>query len=341
MKRKNTLALRIILPIATVVSMFFVPWDLLWAWLAPLPDSVQQQVEDAVDHGLDGIIVYVDKAGAEPTTYTAGWMNRDTRVPVKPQALFKIASINKLFVAVALAKMADAQMLSLDDTLSHYFPELQGRIEHANEITLKLMVNHRSGIPNYMDSPDYPWEDPPKTTDESLALILDTPADFAPDQGYNYSNTNYLLLVEIIDKVLGYDHDQYIKNEILEPLNLKNTFSSLNDVDLDDVMSGYFVGYGPDIKTNYFGSMVATAEDVGIFLRALNDGSLFNGNEEEIYSSIYEYGHTGLLPGYSSIARYHRDLDAVVVQFVNTSGGTTWSMTEIVYNRVVKILRTK
>ena len=85
--------------------------------------------------------------------------------------------------------------------------------------------------------------------------------------------------------------------------------------------------------------MVATAKDVGTFLRALNDGSLLNDNEQAIYSSIYEYEHTGLLPGYSGIAKYHKDIDAAVVQFVNTSGGYTWNLSEIVYNRIIKILR--
>ena len=85
--------------------------------------------------------------------------------------------------------------------------------------------------------------------------------------------------------------------------------------------------------------MVATAEDVGIFLKALNDGSLLNDKEQAIYSSVYEYEHTGLLPGYSSIAKYYKDMDTVVVQFVNTSGGETWNITEIVYNRIIKIIQ--
>ena len=85
--------------------------------------------------------------------------------------------------------------------------------------------------------------------------------------------------------------------------------------------------------------MIATAEEVGIFLRALNDGSLLNDEEQAIYSSIYVYEHTGLWPGYSSITRYHKDIDAVVIQFVNTSGGDSWMISEIVYNRVVRILR--
>ena len=86
------------------------------------------------------------------------------------------------------------------------------------------------------------------------------------------------------------------------------------------------------------GSMVATAQDVGVFLRALNDGSLLDDNEQTIYSSIYEYEHAGWLPGYHSIARYHRDIDAAVVQFVSTTGGNTELTTNVVYNRIVRIL---
>ena len=97
------------------------------------------------------------------------------------------------------------------------------------------------------------------------------------------------------------------------------------------------------MKTEDYGSMLATAEDVGIFLRALNDGSLFDEGEQEIYSSIYVYDHTGLIPGYQSIAKYHKDIDTVVIQFVNTTdfSGYTWTIGEIVYSRIVKILRSK
>ncbi len=84
--------------------------------------------------------------------------------------------------------------------------------------------------------------------------------------------------------------------------------------------------------------MVATAQDVGVFLRAFNDGTLLNDDEQAIYSSIYEYGHKGWLLGYQSITRYHEDIDAVVVQFVNTTGGDSELLTIVVYNRIVRIL---
>lgn len=339
MKPKTLLILRINLLIATAVSLFFVPWSLVFAWLAPLPDSVQEQLKDAVANELDGIIVYVDRAGSLPVLYASGWHDRGAQIPAKPQALFKIASIRKLYVAAALSKMASAQMLSLDESLADYFPELKSRIENADDITLRLMAKHRSGIPNLTDHPDFPWDDPPKSSPEQLEYALDLPADFAPNEDYAYSNTNYLLLTEVMNKVLGFNHFQYIQTEILDPLNLKNTFISLHAVESSKVMSGYHVGYEPDIKNNHFGAMIATAEDVGIFLRALNDGSLLNSSEQATYSSIYEFEHTGLVPGYSSFASYHKDIDTVVIQFVNTSGGVSWNMAEIVHNRIEDIVR--
>ena len=143
-----------------------------------------------------------------------------------------------------------------------------------------------------------------------------------------------------MDDVLGYSHNQYIKEKILIPLELKNTFFSITEVDLDDVMSGYYVGYEEDFKAREYG-MLATAEDVGIFLRALNDGSVFDEGEKEIYP--YEYNHGGLVVGYQSLAEYHKDIDAVVVQFINTTDfeGYEWNLSEIIINRIVKILRKK
>ncbi len=340
-KKLTKQIIRIVLLVGTITSMFFVPWILVKAWLSPLPDTVQHQVNEAIGHGFDGIIVYVDEAGKPPAFYTAGWHDRENKIPARPDALFKIASISKLYVAVAITKLVHDKRLSLDKTLVDYFPELVGRIENAEKITLRMMVQHRSGIPNLTDHPGF-WENPPKSSKEALELALDLPADFEPGEDYEYSNTNYLLLSELIDIVVGYNHFQYIKEEILIPLGLKNTFGSLDEVNIDDVMSGYYVGIEADLKSDEHG-MLATAEDVGKFLRALNDGSVFKEREQEIYSSIYVYEHTGLVPGYQSIAKYHKDIDTVVIQFVNTTNfdGYTWNLSEIVYNRIVKILRRK
>lgn len=342
-KNRTKLIFRVILLSSTFISMFFVPWILVWAWILPLPNTVQEQLVEALNYDLDGIIVYVDQAGKPAEFYAAGWHDREKEIPAYPQAIFKIASITKLYVAVATAKLVKAERLSLDKTLAEYFPELKDRIENADKITLKMMLQHRSGIPNFVDHPDF-WIKPPKNKQETLDYALDLPADFEPDKGYGYSNTNYMLISDLIDKVEGYPHQQYIRQEILQPLGLKNTFGSLDELSeqqKEQLMSGYYVGVDKDFKTENTGLMLATAEDVGIFLRALNDGSVFNEGEQEIYSSVYVYKHTGLLVGYQSFAEYHKDIDTVVVQFNNTTdfNGYEWNLAEIIYARILKILR--
>jgi len=339
MKNQTKQILRIVFIMASIGSLWFVPWIVVKAWILPLPDTIQEQANDAIDYGFDGMIVYVDEAGKPPAFYAAGLKNREQKIPADPKSLFKIASISKLYVAVAITKLVHNKRLSLDETLADHFPEFVGKIENADRITLKMMVQHRSGIPNYVDHPNF-WENPSQNSDEALAFALDMPASFEPDEDYGYSNTNYLLLRRLIKKVVGYSDHQYIKEEILIPLGLKNTFGSLTEVNIDDVMSGYYVGYEEDLKTEEQG-MLATAEDVGIFLRALNDGSVFDEGEQEIYSSIYEYEHTGLVVGYQSIAKYHKDIDTVIIQFLNTTNfdGYNWNLSEVFYSRIVKIVR--
>ncbi|WP_298512619.1 serine hydrolase [uncultured Kordia sp.] len=339
MNKKKTLILRILLLVGTITSLFFVPWLLVKAWILPLPDTVQKQLDEAIGHGFDGMIVYVDQANKPAEFFAAGWHNREAKIPAKPDALFKIASISKLYDAVAVTKLVSDGKLSLDKTIADYLPELVGRIENADKITLRLMIQHKSGIPNFTNAPNF-WGNPTKTYEESLALILDKPANFKPGEDYEYCNTNYLLINKIMDDALGYPNFQFIQEKILTPLELHNTFGSLSDVPIADVMSGYHVGYSFDLKEEEHG-MLATAEDVGTFLRALNDGSVFEQGEKEIYASLYKYEHAGWVPGYQSFAKYYKDIDAVIVAFYSTTDPKlyNWNLSEIINTRIKNIIK--
>lgn len=342
-KKKSKWIIRTLLLVGTIISLYFIPWPIVKAWITPLPKTVQEQVNKVSEYGFDGIIVYVDKNNEPPAFYASGYKNRDSKTPADPHSLFKIASVSKLYTAVAITKLVNGGRLSLDKTLADYFPELSDRIENADKITIRQMVQHRSGIPNYTNTKNY-WVHPKENDKERLELVLDLPANFEPDTDFEYSNTNYLLLSELIESVTDENKFQYIKKEILDRLNLKNTYGSVHDVNLDDVMSGYYVGYENDLKTDDNGLMLTTAEDLGNFIRALNDGSIFKDKkEQEIYTSIYRYEHTGLIPGYQTISKYHKDIDTVVIQFTNTVDfdGYNWTLSEIMYNRIVKIIRNK
>lgn len=338
-KERRTTLIRFSLLVGTVASLFFVPWLLLKAWLLPLPSTLQQQLDEAVSHGFDGVVVYIDQAGKVPVSLASGMHNRDQGIAAQADALFKIASIKKLYDAVAVSKLVHAGILSLEKPLAGYLPELLGRIQHAEQITLRMLVQHRSGIPNFTDAPGF-WANPTQSYAQSLALIIDQPANFLPDQGYEYSNTNYLLIDKIIQDALGYAAFEFVQAQILDRLNLHNTYASLADVNMDEVMSGYHVGHPFDLKADEHG-MLASAEDVAIFLRALNDGSLFDGTEQDIYSDLYQYEHSGWVPGYQSFANYDKKLDAVIIQFYSTTDSElyNWNLAEIINARLLKILR--
>ena len=102
-KTKSKRIIRILLLIGTIISLYFVPWPIVKAWITPLPETVQEQVNKATDYGFDGIIVYVDEKGKNPAFYSAGYKNRENKIPADPHSLFKIASVSKLYTAVAIS----------------------------------------------------------------------------------------------------------------------------------------------------------------------------------------------------------------------------------------------
>ena len=327
---------RIIAVIVTIASIYiFAPWEHALYYLKPGSESIQQELDDATQSGFDGIIVYVQQKDQPAEIYASGWHNRDLKIPARPDALFKIASIAKLYVASAVTKLVASDRLSLDKTLADYRPDLVARIENAETITLRMMIQHTSGIPNFTDQPEFKWYE---SNLDVLGMALDKPALFEPGTDYSYSNTKYLLLEQIMTQELGYHYTQYFNEVLLKPLGLERTYFSINDINTDELMSGHYVGYPHDHKMLDQG-YIATAEDVGIFLRALNDGTLLNKKEMEIYASIYEFNHDGWVLGYTSIARYHKDIDTVVIQFVSTVGNDIELLRDIVYSRVMDIIR--
>ncbi|MFC3095234.1 class A beta-lactamase-related serine hydrolase [Alteromonas sediminis] len=333
--KKALLAMRVTAAIVTLASIYLLaPWKQALYYLYPLPSSMEGVVEEIIEQDIDGVIVYIKQKDKPAQMYAAGWHNRQARIPAYPQALFKIASIAKLYDAAAVAKLVADNKLSLQGTLSDYLPELGERIQFADSITLEMLVQHRSGIPNFTDHPSFNWGE---SSLDVMSLVLDMPADFEPGEDYAYSNSNYLLLQTIMTAVLGYSYERYIEKVMLEPLGLTQTYFSVSNVPSSQLMSGYHVGYEDDFKFLDQG-YVATAEDVGIFVQALNDGTLFSEQESKIYSSLYEYEHTGWVLGYISVVKYHPALDATVVLFINTTGEETILYRDILYGRIVDLL---
>ena len=303
--------------------------------------TIDGVLDNAVTRGVDGVLLSVVRDNDEVENYSAGESSRASREPMPVDAVFKMASVSKLYIAVAVIQLVESGELTLGDTIAERLPELAGRIENSEVITLRLLLQHRSGVPDFDSQFGFSWRDSHPDLQTVLDYALDLPADFPPNARYEYSNTNYLLLGLIMDRVLGYSHHVHIQNFILGPLALNDTWHLLEQADKSRLVRGYWDG-SDTTDQDYVvpgGSMLGTGEDIARFLHALATGELLEPEAQAVYEEVYWLEHSGWLPGYQTIARYEPLLDATIVLHVNTTGGGSEQVLSDTYDRVFSLLR--
>lgn len=143
--------------------------------------------------------------------------------------IYQIASVTKTFTATLILKLADQHKLSLQDKLSKYYPDYP----HGDSITIENLLTHTAGIYNYTENGDYMSSsaDKPITEEQMLLLFKDHPLDFSPGTGWNYSNSGYMLLGYIIQKVTGRSYYEALRRYIFSRFNMDNSgtdFAHLN-----------------------------------------------------------------------------------------------------------------
>ena len=162
----------------------------------------------------DGRIIYSRAVGME---------NLETRTPMTPDTVFRIASITKQFTAASILLLQERGQLSIDDRLSRFLPDFP----HADTITLHQLLNHTSGLRDYADLTSFWLGDARRdvSTKEFVEYIahLDPLFDFAPGTAFNYSNSGYYLLGAVIEKVSGKSLQQFFKSELLDKAGMTHT----------------------------------------------------------------------------------------------------------------------
>ena len=226
---------------------------------APPVHRIARQIADA---GGDRVIVFVSDDGREHEA-TAG-----SRRPA-PDERFRIGSVTKTFTAAIVLQLVEEARLRLDDTVERHLP---GVVPSGTEITIRQLLAHRSGLANATDFPD--WLDRvgrSATTRpvDILRFAASQPMAFAPDAEWGYSNTNYIALGLVIEKVTGETYRQQLEKRILEPLDLDDTeLPRARRVEgLDDA------GENPDLPWAA-GALVSSTRDLARFFSALLSGDV-------------------------------------------------------------------
>ena len=190
-----------------------------------------------------------------------GYSDLDKKVPVSSRTDFRIASMTKSFVSVAILQLRDAGKLRLDDPAWMYIPELkdqQGPASDAPVITIRHLLTHSAGFPE-----DNPWGDRQLADNDSTMLAMVKKGlsfSNSPGIGYEYSNTGFALLGYIVQQVSGQPYEQYINEHIFQPLKMVHTYWEYSRVPPDELAHGYRLLNGqwveqPMLHSGAYGAM--------------------------------------------------------------------------------------
>jgi len=153
-----------------------------------------------------------------------GLANEETKEKLNVESVFELASVSKQFTAMGIVQLQKAGKLSYDDKVSIYIPELKNYVG----ITIKNLLTHTGGLPNYMSITEKNWDKSIFATNDGIIQLfekLQPEKEFKPNEKWDYSNTGYLVLATIIERVSGKSFEEYLKQEIFEPLKMNNTFT--------------------------------------------------------------------------------------------------------------------
>jgi D-alanyl-D-alanine carboxypeptidase len=327
-------------------------------------DSLSPKVQAILDRAINrdaipAIQCALITADGRSRLWASGSLRFDRQTPANTQHLLRLGSISKLYTAVLTMQAVAEQRLQLDTALASFFPALA----NAERITIRQMLQHRSGIREILESGSArmgtlmwgkEWQ-----TDELLEIISDFAPYFAPGQDFRYSNSNYILLGAILERVYATDLGSLFREKIFQPLQLENSYFLPDDSVSQHLIAGFdrdllpWIGryeHQPDNPSwaslaYSSGAMAATAADVaafthGLFHNALVDSTCLEamldcqpvrakdhpfwqgyGLGVVCYSigGVRYYGHSGLFIGFEAIALYQPDKGYVLVLLGNVS----------------------
>lgn len=229
-----------------------------------------------------GAVTLVIKNGKTLYSQAQGMANMELGVPLKTDMVFRLGSITKQFTAASIMILAQQGKLEVADPLEKYLPDFP-----LKGITLEQLLNHTAGVTNYTDIPGLMESDKIRadyTTNQLIDLFRDLPADFAPGERFSYSNSGYVLLGAVIEKVSGMTYAEFVQKNIFDKLGMKNSYYGSNTRIIPKRVSGY-EGVGEALQNASFlsmtlpqaaGSLLATVEDLALWADSLFSGKVIS-----------------------------------------------------------------
>lgn len=261
--------------------------------------------------GMGSITLAKDGKILYSRSFGYGQITETLKKPLTENSKFRIASITKTYTAVMIFQLIEEGKLKLSDHLDKFFPQ----IPNASKITIEQILNHRSGIPEL--TVETGWRAQPKTHEEILAVIERGKPSFEPDSEHAYSNTGYILLGYILEKIDDIPYQEILKRRITDRIGLKNTYMGIGNTNVgkNESLSYGYLGFWKEMPEMDLsipagaGAIISTPTDMSKFISALFEGKLISkgsldkmktmrdgegmGMEPFSFAGHTLYGHTG------------------------------------------------
>ncbi|MES1183354.1 MAG: serine hydrolase domain-containing protein [Myxococcales bacterium] len=263
----------------------------------PLPAAAAQELQGTLDGVIEadvapGVAVVVRRPGYAAWSGAAGVADRATRAALAPSQRCRAGSVLKTAVATAVLQLVEQGKLSLDSNATELLPaQIATRIPDAEQVTLRMLLDHTSGIPDFDDGAfdAHVAEDPRHVwaLDELLGLAFALPPTARPGETFSYSNTDYVLLGQIIERATGESWRKIVRERVFARAGMRD--SSLPE-EGNASCDGCSRGYEPiedelvditEVDPSMAGpaggdALITTTEDLAKLLQALTDGQLFD-----------------------------------------------------------------
>ena len=275
-----------------------------------------EYMNSAVKSGRFNGYVLIARSGKAVFSKGYGMANFEEDIPNTPRTKFRLASITKSFTAIAVMMLQEKGKLNSQDSICKHLSDCP---ETWKPITIRQLLNHTSGISDYVSAPDFMRTIPLRSTnDELITSFKNKPLLFAPGENFSYSNSNYILLGRIIEKVSEQPYDAFLKEHIFTPLNMKDSGYDDNSTLLKHRAVGYIKQPDKLINARYMdmtnayaaGALYSTAEDLLLWDQALDTEKLVS---KKSLDEIFTPGKGGV--GYGWFI--NRDLNRLLI----TQGG--------------------
>jgi D-alanyl-D-alanine carboxypeptidase len=212
--------------------------------------------------------------------------------PATASTVYRVGSITKQFTAAEIMRLAERGKLSIDDQVTKYLPDAP---VHGRATTIRQLLNQTSGVHEYMTEPAWRanWTQP-LSPQQVVAFVKHDSLDFEPGKAWEYSNTNYVLLGMIIEKVSGEAYASYLHHDLFQPLDLAQTSYCPSRPTGPTFAEGYAANVGSagakpteflDLTSYGAGSLCSTARDLLKWQRALAGGSVVNAKSYSLMTT--------------------------------------------------------